>query len=141
MAHKKQIAQAAARKHELVAQLATNRMSISHRRHELAGKLKPKNLVRNIFTRKPKTIFAGSVLASLLTTLLIRRPKKTRKPSGSKTNKQILLAWALSLLKPVAKVWLINLAKQLATERLSHPSAKQPSQDASAVNEQVIIQR
>ena len=84
MADKKQIAQTLARKHELVAQLATNRISISHRRHEITGKLKPKNLVRNLFTRKPKTIFAGSVLASLLTTLLIRRPKKTSKVPSSK---------------------------------------------------------
>lgn len=141
MARKKQITEAAARKRELVAQLASSRQSITQGRQALTSKLKPKNLVRTIFSRKPKTIFAGSVLASLMTTLLIKRPKKSQKVAQAKTSKQILLAWGLSLIKPVAKVWLINLAKQLAADRMSRPIINQPAKDSPAASEQVIIQR
>jgi hypothetical protein len=141
MAQKKQIDQANARKLELVAQLARTRESITQSKEQLTGKLKPKNLLRNIFARKPKTIFTGSVLVSFLTTLIIRRPKKSRKATKPQTSKAILLSWALSLLKPVAKVWLVNLAKQLSAERLARSSQTRPAQGNSPASDQFIIQR
>ena len=141
MAQKKQIDQANARKRELVAELATAREAITKRKLELTGRLKPKNLLRNIFTRKPKTVFTGSVLVSLLTTLLIRRPKNKQKAAKPQTSKAIFLSWALSLLKPVAKVWLVNLVKQLSAERLARSSQPRPAQDNSPSDDQFIVQR
>lgn len=140
MARKKQIIEANVRKRELVTQLASNRQSISQSKQVLTNKLKPKNLFRTIFTRKPKTIFAGSVLASLMTTLLIKRPKKPRKVAPAKTSKQILLNWGLSLIKPVAKVWLINLAKQLAADRISRSTANIASNETAAASKQSLVQ-
>lgn len=140
MARKKQIIEADVRKRELVTQLASNRQSISQTKQALTSKLKPKNLLRTIFTRKPKTIFAGSVLASLMTTLLIKRPKKSKKAAPAKTSKQILLNWGLSLIKPVAKVWLINLAKQLAAERISRSTANVATNETAAASKQPLVQ-
>jgi len=140
MARKKQIIEADVRKRELVTQLASNRQSISQNKQALTSKLKPKNLLRTIFTRKPKTIFAGSVLASLMTTLLIKRPKKSKKAAPVKTSKQILLNWGLSLIKPVAKVWLINLAKQLAADRISRSTANVATNETAAASKQSLIQ-
>ena len=140
MARKKQIIEADVRKRELVTQLASNRQSISQNKQALTSKLKPKNLLRTIFTRKPKTIFAGSVLASLMTTLLIKRPKKSKKAAPAKTSKQILLNWGLSLIKPVAKVWLINLAKQLAADRISRSTANIASNETAAASKQSLVQ-
>ena len=141
MARKKQITEAAARKQELVAQLASNRQSISQSKQAFTSKLKPKNLVRTIFTRKPKAIFAGSVLASLMTTLLIKRPKKSQKVAAPKTSKQILLTWGLSLMKPLAKAWLINLAKQLAAERMNRSMGNPSSNNNGVASQQTLIQR
>ena len=140
MACKKQIIEADLRKRELVTQLASNRQSISQNKQALTSKLKPKNLLRTIFTRKPKTIFAGSVLASLMTTLLIKRPKKSKKAAPAKTSKQILLNWGLSLIKPVAKVWLINLAKQLAADRISRSTANVATNETAAASKQPLVQ-
>jgi hypothetical protein len=140
MARKKQIIEADVRKRELVTQLASNRQSISQNKQALTSKLKPKNLLRTIFTRKPKTIFAGSVLASLMTTLLIKRPKKSKKTAPAKTSKQILLNWGLSLIKPVAKVWLINLAKQLAADRISRSTANVATNETAAASKQPLVQ-
>jgi len=140
MARKKQIIEADVRKRELVTQLASNRQSISQNKQALTTKLKPKNLLRTIFTRKPKTIFAGSVLASLMTTLLIKRPKKSKKAAPAKTSKQILLNWGLSLIKPVAKVWLINLAKQLAADRISRSTANVATNETAAASKQPLVQ-
>ena len=140
MARKKQIIEADVRKRELVTQLASNRQSISQNKQALTSKLKPKNLLRTIFTRKPKTIFAGSVLASLMTTLLIKRPKKSKKAAPAKTSKQILLNWGLSLIKPVAKVWLINLAKQLAADRISRSTANIATNETAAASKQSLVQ-
>lgn len=140
MAQKKQIAQANARKRELVAQLAAARESLTQSKEEFTGRLKPKNLLRNIFARKPKTIFTGSVLVSLLTTLLIRRPKKSQKNAKPQSSKALVLSWALSLLKPVAKVWLVNLAKQLSAERLARLSQPKPVRDGSQADDQFIVQ-
>lgn len=141
MARKKQITEAAARKQELVAQLASNRQSISQSKQAFTSKLKPKNLVRTIFTRKPKAIFAGSVLASLMTTLLIKRPKKSQKVAAPKTSKQILLTWGLSLMKPLAKAWLLNLAKQLAAERMNRSMGNPSSNNNGVASQQTLIQR
>ncbi len=141
MARKKQITEAAARKQELVAQLASNRQSISQSKQAFTSKLKPKNLVRTIFTRKPKAIFAGSVLASLMTTLLIKRPKKSQKVAAPKTSKQILLTWGLSLMKPLAKAWLLNLAKQLAAQRMNRSMGNPPSNNNGVASQQTLIQR
>ena len=140
MARKKQIIEADVRKRELVTQLASNRQSISQNKQALTSKLKPKNILRTIFTRKPKTIFAGSVLASLMTTLLIKRPKKSKKAAPAKTSKQILLNWGLSLIKPVAKVWLINLAKQLAADRISRSTANVATNETAAASKQPLVQ-
>jgi len=140
MARKKQIIEADVRKRELVTQLASNRQSISQNKQALTSKLKPKNLLRTIFTRKPKTIFVGSVLASLMTTLLIKRPKKSKKAAPAKTSKQILLNWGLSLIKPVAKVWLINLAKQLAADRISRSTANVATNETAAASKQPLVQ-
>jgi hypothetical protein len=140
MARKKQIIEADVRKRELVTQLASNRQSISQNKQALTSKLKPKNLLRTIFTRKPKTIFAGSVLASLMTTLLIKRPKKSKKAAPAKTSKQILLNWGLSLIKPVAKVWLINLAKQLAADRISRSTANVATNETAVASKQPLVQ-
>ena len=139
MAPKKQITEVAARKSELVAQLASNRQSIAESRKALTTKLKPKNLVRSVLSRKPKALFTGSVLVSLVTTMLIRRPKKSKKVAATKSSKQILLTWSLSLIKPVAKMWLINLAKQLAAEKMSRSSGNLPSGEAGVAREQALL--
>lgn len=141
MAQKEQIAQTSARKRELVAQLASARQSITHSKDALKEKLKPGRLVRSVFTRRPKTIFAGSVLTSLVTTLLIKRPKKPKKGSVPKTSKQILLTWLLSLLKPAAKAWLVHFAKQLAANRLAQTSQPQEPRGGITPQEQFFVQR
>ena len=128
MAQKQQIAQTSARKLELVAELASARHSITESKEALKEKLKPGKLVRNMLARRPKTLFAGSVLTSLLATLLIKRPKKTKQSLASKTNKQILLTWLLSLLKPAAKAWLVYYAKQFAANRLTRATSIKETQ-------------
>ncbi|MGB2402590.1 MAG: hypothetical protein ACPIA7_04185 [Akkermansiaceae bacterium] len=141
MAQKKQITEAAARKSELVAQLASNRQSIAESKQALTTKLKPQNLARSIFTRKPKAIFAGSVLAGLMTTMLIKRPRNSKKVAAAKSSKQILFAWSLSLIKPVAKMWLINLAKRLATEQMSRSAGHLPPSEAGVAGKQTLTER
>lgn len=119
MASKKQVARDKARKQELTAQLAAARQSISQGRQELVEKFKVKSLLGRLVAGKPKTLFAGSTLAGLVLTLLIKRPRKAKKGSGLRTTRQILLSWFLSLLKPAAKAWLVARAKKLASERIS----------------------
>lgn len=118
MAQKKQVA---LRKKELVAQLAKSRKSITRAREEIrAGlkqKLQIKNQLKRLITRKPKALFAGSVLAGLTATLLLRRPRKSPKKPPL-TPRQMLLAWLLSLLKPAAKAWLVSRAKKLAADQI-----------------------
>lgn len=145
MAQKEQVAPTSARKLELVAELASARHSITDSKEAIREKLKPGKLVRSLLTRRPKTLFAGSVLTSLFATLLIKRPKKTKQASAPKTNKQILLAWLLSLLKPAAKAWLVYYAKQFAANRLSRAtSAQEPQsgiQSGMRGQEQFFVQR
>lgn len=141
MAQKGQIGQASERKHELVAQLASSRLSITHSKKAMQEKLRPGRLVRGVFTRRPKAMFAGSVLTSLIATLLIKRPKKAKKASTPKTNKQILLTWLLSLIKPAAKAWLVHFAKQLAANRLANASRPQGEQSSIKRQDQFFVQR
>ncbi|MEJ6702048.1 MAG: hypothetical protein QNL01_13925 [Akkermansiaceae bacterium] len=118
MAQRKQIAQAKERKQELAAQLANSRHSISQSREALKGQLQLKKQLRKFVVSKPKAIFAGSVVAGLILTLLLKRPRKSKK-SAPKTTSQILLGWGLALAKPAAKAWLVTRAKKIATERVS----------------------
>ena len=57
------------------------------------------------------------VVLALFATLLLRRPRKSAKPS--KTSRQMLLGWLLALLKPAAKAWLVTRAKKIAAEQVS----------------------
>lgn len=111
MVNKKQIAQ---RKQELVAQLSDQRQSITRGREALQQKLQVKPLLHKIFTRKPKSIFAGSAVAGLAAALLLRRPRKAKKVQPSRN--LILLGWILSIMKPAAKAWLVARAKEAATQ-------------------------
>jgi len=115
MANKKQIAQ---RKQELVAQLSDSRQAITRGREalqkSLKQKLQVKSLLHKLFTRKPKSLFAGSAVAGLATALFLRRPRKIKKVPQSRN--LILLGWILSIMKPAAKAWLITRAKEAATQ-------------------------
>ena len=111
MANKEQIAQ---RKRELVAQLADTRQSITRGRKELKEKLQFKQLLRKLVSSKPKSIFAGSAVAGLAAAIMFRRPRKVKKAQQS--TRLILLGWALSLLKPAAKAWIVARAKTAATQ-------------------------
>ena len=123
MANKKQIAQ---RKQELVAQLADNRQSITRGREALKQKLQVKPLLHKLFTRKPKSLFAGSAVAGLAAALFLRRPRKAKKVTQSKN--LILLGWLLSIMKPAAKAWLVARAKEAATQPTVVQSATSPRQ-------------
>ena len=118
MANKKQIAQ---RKQELVAQLSDSRQAITRGREALKQKLQVKPLLHKLFTRKPKSLFAGSAVAGLATALFLRRPRKVKKVPQSRN--LILLGWILSIMKPAAKAWLIARAKEAATQPTMVPSA------------------
>lgn len=119
MAQRNKVAQAAARKRELTAQLAASRQTISRGKQELVKKLQIKNLLGGLVSRKPKALFAGSTVAGLIITMLLKRPRKSKKKPSPKNTQQILFTWLLSLLKPAAKAWLIARAKKLASERIS----------------------
>jgi hypothetical protein len=114
MAQKKQVA---LRKEELTAQLADSRQAISQGREAIKGKLKIKKQLRQLITRKPKALFAGSIVTGLFATLLLKRPRKSAIPS--KTSRQMLLGWLLALLKPAVKAWLVTRAKKIAAEQVS----------------------
>jgi len=114
MASKKQVN---LRKKEIIAQLATNRQSISRGREVLKEKLQVKKQLRKFIVNKPKAIFAGSVMAGLAATLLLRGSRKTKKPK--KTTQQMLLGWGLALIKPALKAWLVTRAKKIAAERIT----------------------
>jgi len=118
MANQKQIAQ---RKQELVAQLSDNRQAITRGREALKQKLQVKPLLHKLFTRKPKSLFAGSAVVGLATALVLRRPRKVKKAPQSRN--LILLGWILSIMKPAAKAWLIARAKEAATKPTMAPSA------------------
>ena len=125
MGKKQQIAK---RKQELTASLAKNRVIIDIGRKELKQKLNIKQQLRKLVTRKPKALFISSLGAGLVATLLVRRPKKTPKKTPKEKPKDkstLLLSWALALLKPVAKAWLMNRVKMLAVKQLE--SRKQPA--------------
>lgn len=123
MANKKQIAQ---RKQELVAQLSHKRQSITRGREELKQKLQVKPLLHKLFTRKPKSLFAGSAVAGLAVALFLRRPRKAKKAPQSRN--LILLGWLLSIMKPAAKAWLVARAKEAATQPAVVQSATSPRQ-------------
>jgi hypothetical protein len=122
MANKKQIAQ---RKQELVAQLSDSRQAITRGREtlqkSLKQKLQVKPLLHKLFTRKPKSLFAGSAVVGLATALFLRRPRKIKKVPQSRN--LILLGWILSIMKPAAKAWLVTRAKEAATPPTVVPSA------------------
>lgn len=130
MAQRKQIAQAQARKQELAAQLADARQSISHGRVALKGQLQIKKQLRRFVISKPKAIFAGSVVAGLVLTLLLKRPRKSNK-SSSKTTSQMLIGWGLALAKPAAKAWLVTRAKKIAAERVTSLTSLEKKQPFS----------
>ena len=114
MGKKQQIAK---RKQELTAELAKNRVLISVGGKELKRKLNVKRQLAGLLKRKPKMLFAGSLGAGLLATVLLRRPKKASKAKPT-TKGTMLLGWALALLKPAAKAWLVNRAKLLAIKQI-----------------------
>lgn len=124
MAQKKQVA---LRKAELTAQLADSRQAISRGRGALKRKLQVKKQWRKLLTGKPRAVFAGSIGAGLLATLLLRRPRKSVK--APKTSRQILLGWLLALIKPAAKAWLVTRAKQLASERVASRARQEKTLD------------
>jgi len=136
MAEAKQVTTPAERKQELVAQLASARQTVSRGKRELTASLKPRNLIGKLIKRKPKALFAGSLVGGLACTVLLKRPKKSSKSSPPKTAGQILLTWILSMLKPAAKAWLVARAKKIALERatrirqnpahLGSPAEQQP---------------
>ncbi|MBT8037506.1 MAG: hypothetical protein KJO21_08170 [Verrucomicrobiae bacterium] len=114
MAQKKQVA---LRKQELTAELANSRQAISKGRKAIKGQLQVKKQLRQWITRKPKAVFASSIGAGLLATLLLKRPRKAAKPS--KKPSHMLLGWILALLKPAIKTWLVTRVKTLATEQVA----------------------
>ncbi|MCP5538100.1 MAG: hypothetical protein H7A51_17945 [Akkermansiaceae bacterium] len=120
MAQAKQVAKN--RKQELAAQLADARQALSHGRVALKSQLQVKKQLRRFVVGKPKAIFAGSVVAGLVLTLLLKRPGKSKK-QAARTTRQMLLGWGLSLAKPAAKAWLVTRAKKLAAERISQLQA------------------
>ena len=124
MAQKKQVA---LRKAELTAQLADSRQAISRGREALKRKLQVKKQWRKLLTGKPRAVFAGSIGAGLLATLLLRRPRKSVK--APKTSRQMLLGWLLALAKPAAKAWLVTRAKQLASERVASRAQQEKTLD------------
>lgn len=116
------------RKRELTAQLAQARQSMSRGKQELTGRLKIKNMLGRLVSSKPKAVFGSSVVGGLVLTLLLKkRPRKSKKTAAQKTTKQILLTWLLSLLKPTAEAWLVARAKKLALERV--PNLQQNGQN------------
>lgn len=118
MAEGKQITDPKTRKQELIAQLAESRQTISHGREVLKEQLQVKKQVRRFVSRKPKAVFAGSVAAGLILTVLLKRPRKSKK-SSTRTAGTVLLGWGLSLVKPAAKAWLVTRAKKLAADRIA----------------------
>ena len=118
MDNKKQITQ---RKQELLTQLADARKSITQGRKELKEKLQVKTLLHKLISGKPKSLFAGSAVAGLGAALFLRRPRKVKKSPQSM--KLILFGWALALIKPAAKAWLVARAK----EATAQSSATRPS--------------
>jgi hypothetical protein len=119
MAQKEQIAR---RKQELVSQLAAKRQELTRSRDQLQETLRKKlqvkhqakQLLGKLMTNNPKSLFAGSAVAGLMATTLFRRPRKVKKSPQS--TRVLLLGWILSLLKPVAKSWLIARAKESAVQ-------------------------
>ncbi len=124
MASKKQVT---LRKKELIAQLATNRQSISRGREVLKEKLQVKKQLRKFIIKKPKAIFAGSLVAGIAATILIRRPRKIKK--SSKTTQQVLLGWGLALIKPALKAWLTSRVKKMAAERIAPRNQQEETLD------------
>ena len=110
MAHKEQIAR---RKRELVDQLADHRKSITRSRCKIKEQLQVKQLIRKLFTTKPKSLFAGSAVAGLAAALFLRRPRRSKKTPQSMS--LVLLGWTLSLLKPAAQAWVMARAKEAAS--------------------------
>ncbi len=106
-----------ARKQELVDRLARSRRTVSHGRAVIKSKLQVKTQLSRLFRKKPKAIFAGSVATGLALTLLLKRPRKTKK-TAPKSAGLVLLGWLLTLAKPAAKAWVVARAKQLAADRI-----------------------
>ncbi len=121
MAERKNITDPRARKQELVQRLARSRRTISHGRTVIKGRLQVKNQLNRLVRKRPKAIFAGCVAAGLATTLLLKRPRKTKK-TAPKSAGLVLLGWLLALAKPAARAWLIARAKQFAADRIKGTS-------------------
>ena len=113
------------RKRELTTTLAHNRVVIGAETRKLKQKFNIKGFAKKLITRKPKALFIGSLSAGLLTTLLIRRPKKIVK-SKPATKSTLIFSWILALIKPVAKSWLTNKVKVLAAQKMA---ARQQAED------------
>ncbi len=114
MGKKQQIAK---RKQELTAELAKNRVLIDVGRKDIKQKLNVKKQLRKFITRKPKALFIGSLGAGLIATLMLRRPRKSGGAKAS-TKSTVLLGWALAVVKPAVKAWLVNRAKAMAAKQL-----------------------
>ena len=109
------------RKRELVDQLADHRKSITRSRRKLTEQLQVKQLIRKLFTTKPKSLFAGSAVAGLAAAMFLRRPRRAKKTHQSMS--LILLGWTLSLLKPAAQAWVMARAKEAVSPA---PSPREP---------------
>lgn len=103
--------------------MAKSRKSITQGRGMLKDKLNVKKQVFALVRRKPKALFAGSAVAGLATTLLLRRPRKSRKKER-KTLSQMLFSWIFLLLKPTAKKWIQKSLKTYAIGQLNNFTQK-----------------
>lgn len=101
-----------------MAQLAESRQAIDDSRAAIKEKLNVKKQFGTLVRRKPKAVFAGSAVAALAATLLLRRPRKVKK-NASKPLRKVLLGWLVLAVKPTAKKWLAGKLKTYAREKLS----------------------
>jgi len=133
MAQKKQIA---LRKQEIIAQLAESREAIDHGRTAIKEKLNVKNQVSSLLKRKPKAVFAGSAVAGLAATLLLRSKRK-KKVKAKKPLNALLLGWTIKALKPSVKKWLTKSVKTYLIGKVSSVSRRKPAQLADTRSEVV----
>ncbi len=121
MARKKQVA---LRKQELISQMAHSRETITLGRAAVKDKLNVKKQVTSLVRRKPKAVFAGSAVAGLLGTMILRRPRK-RREKVKKPRSNFLLGLLMLLIKPAAKKWLTKSLKSYAISKLSNLAHRQ----------------
>lgn len=99
------------RKQQLSASLSRSRNLLRTSRRQLRHvpqRLNPVLRLRAAVREHPLPAFGMAAGGALALTLLLRRPRETKKASSTK---RLLLRWALSLAKPAAQSWLLTKAK------------------------------